>query len=216
MLFPSHDPGTSGFPVDMAFERGTTFTDPTRWWSRLTGVKYLESSSTAAESSGSGTPWDYENGWYSSAGASNDYSWMFRRAPGFFDVVCYTGTGVVRTVDHNLGVAPELMIVKCRNVAGSSWLVYSATTGAGDQLHLNANYAAYALSQTWNNTAPTASVFTVGTNGDVNLNSYLFVSYLFATVPGVSKVGSYTGTATTNQIDCGFSSGARFVLIKRI
>ena len=39
--------------------------------------------------------------------------------------------------------------------------------------------------------------------------------YLFATCPGVSKVGSYTGTGTTLQLNCGFTSGARFVLIKR-
>ncbi len=38
---------------------------------------------------------------------------------------------------------------------------------------------------------------------------------LFATCAGVSKVGSYTGTGTTKQIDCGFTAGARFVLIKR-
>jgi len=42
-----------------------------------------------------------------------------------------------------------------------------------------------------------------------------FIAYLFATCAGVSKVGSYTGTATTKQVDCGFTAGARFVLIKR-
>jgi hypothetical protein len=51
--------------------------------------------------------------------------------------------------------------------------------------------------------------------GDVNQSGYNYVAYLFATVAGVSKVGSYTGTAATLQIDCGFTGGARFVLIKR-
>ena len=41
------------------------------------------------------------------------------------------------------------------------------------------------------------------------------IAYLFASLPGVSKVGSYTGNGTSQTIDCGFSSGARFVLIKR-
>ena len=67
----------------------------------------------------------------------------------------------------------------------------------------------------WNNTAPTSSVFTVGTDGGTNASSTNYVAYLFASLPGVSKVGSYTGTGTTQQINCGFTGGARFVLIKR-
>jgi hypothetical protein len=58
-------------------------------------------------------------------------------------------------------------------------------------------------------------VFSVGTNADVNTSAANYVAYLFATCPGVSKVGSYTGTGTTLQINCGFTGGARFVLIKR-
>ena len=42
-----------------------------------------------------------------------------------------------------------------------------------------------------------------------------YIAYLFATVPGISKVGSYTGTSATVNVDCGFSAGARFILIKR-
>jgi len=68
---------------------------------------------------------------------------------------------------------------------------------------------------TWNSTYPTSSVFSLGTSLDVNTNGATYVAYLFATVAGVSKVGSYTGTGTTNQINCGFTGGARFVLIKR-
>jgi len=68
----------------------------------------------------------------------------------------------------------------------------------------------------WNDTAPTASVFTVGTNYRVNNSGDTYVAYLFATCPGVSKVGSYTGTGATQTINCGFTTGARFVLIHRI
>jgi hypothetical protein len=63
--------------------------------------------------------------------------------------------------------------------------------------------------------AHTSTYFKVGTYGGTNASGNNYVAYLFATLPGVSKVGSYTGTGTTNQIDCGFSGGARFVLIKR-
>jgi hypothetical protein len=61
---------------------------------------------------------------------------------------------------------------------------------------------------------PTSSVFTVGTNADVNFGGWTYVAYLFATCAGVSKVGSYTGNGTTQTINCGFTGGARFVLIK--
>jgi hypothetical protein len=67
----------------------------------------------------------------------------------------------------------------------------------------------------WNSTTPTSSVFSVGTSSTVNASSENFVAYLFATCPGVSKVGSYTGTGATQVINCGFTGGARFVLIKK-
>ena len=65
------------------------------------------------------------------------------------------------------------------------------------------------------NTTPTASAFYVGNNALTNNTAETYVAYLFATCAGVSKVGSYTGTATTLQVPCGFTTGARFVLIKR-
>jgi hypothetical protein len=80
---------------------------------------------------------------------------------------------------------------------------------------LNQPDAAVTSSVFWNDTAPTSSVFTVGTGGTVNLSAATYVAYLFATCAGVSKVGSYTGTGATQTIACGFAAGARFVLIKR-
>jgi hypothetical protein len=149
----------------------------------------------------------------------NGYSkvlYGLKRAPSFFDEVCYTGSGSATTVTHNLGVVPELMIVKQRSAADFNWVVYSAATGNTAFLELNTAVASYSpFSGMWNNTTPTSSVFSLGTSGGVNASSVTYVAYLFATCAGVSKVGSYTGTATTLQIDCGFTGGARFVLIKR-
>ena len=125
------------------------------------------------------------------------------------------GNNANRTLNHSLGVAPELIFLKDRS-QGSDWEVYSATAGATKALRLNLNSAGFTESTYWNNTSPTSSVFTVGTSSDVNSSGNNYVSYLFASCPGVSKVGSYTGTGTTKQIDCGFTGGARFVLIKRI
>lgn len=109
------------------------------------------------------------------------------------------------------------MIVKVRDLAGEPWTVYSSSIGNQYILRLNQTdgYATYGASTYWNNTTPSQSTFAVGAGVVTNANGYKFVAYLFATCPGVSKVGSYTGTGATLQIDCGFAAGARFVLIKR-
>ena len=137
----------------------------------------------------------------------------FRRAPGVFDVVCDTGTGSAHTIAHNLTVVPELMIRKKRSAA-DAWYVYAGD--ATDYLVLNTTAATADLDTIWNDTAPTSSVFTVGTHDDVNQDTGTFVTYLFATLPGISKVFSVTKVADANlDVDCGFSAGARFVLLKR-
>jgi len=150
------------------------------------------------------------NGYFNSARTYINH--FFRRAPGFFDVVCYTGTGSATTVAHNLGVAPELMLVKGRNFDLPAWAVYpndptkyitiSSTNG------ITSNY------YHWNG-APTSSIINIGTHSYVNGNTNTYVAYLFATLPGISKVGSYTGNGSSQTVNCGFSTGARFILIKR-
>jgi hypothetical protein len=213
---------TSGFVSDLAIikSRGiyaNSFEDRLRGANRV-----LESTGTGAEIATSQyvLGFDIQNGVRIGTdvgvnGSGTTYiDWMFQRAPGFFDVACYTGTGIARTVTHNLAAVPELMIVKVRDTTGT-WLCYSAGSGATSFLALNSTNAATTSSLAWNDTAPTASVFTVGTSSFANGSGNTFVAYLFATCPGVSKVGSYTGTGTTLQINCGFAAGARFVLIKR-
>jgi hypothetical protein len=137
---------------------------------------------------------------------------FFRRAPSVFDVVCYDGTGSAKTVAHNLAAAPELMIIKSRPY-DNRWAVYY---GNKQLAYLESNAAGFEPSPTvWNDTVPTSTVFSVGNAEFVNQSGNAYVAYLFATCPGVSKVGSYTGTGTTQTINCGFAAGARFVLIKR-
>jgi hypothetical protein len=181
--------------------------------SRLTGTNWMQSSGTGAETSDSIIKWDYMNGVYSGSLDSSYVGEVFRRAPGFFDVVCYTGTGSARTLNHNLTVAPEMMIVKNRTDA-QGWRIYHTGLGGNDAYQTFGNSDTSTSAVIWNNTAPTSSVFSVGNTIAVNDGGYNYVAYLFATLPGVSKVGSYTGTGTTNSINCGFTSGARFVLIK--
>ena len=155
------------------------------------------------------------NGWSQGSGASSvSFGWMFRRAPGFMDVVAYTGTGSATTQAHNLGAVPELMIVKCRSEANQFWAVYAGDPT--DFLQLNTTAASGDLASVWNDTSPTSGVFTVGTRDEVNGSAKTYIAYLFATLAGVSKVGTYTGNAGyAVNVDCGFTGGARFILIKR-
>jgi hypothetical protein len=146
--------------------------------------------------------------------STSQLAYAFRRAPSFFDVVCYTGTGSSRTQAHNLGAVPELIMVKNR-LAAAAWDSYSSALANTEYLVLNTTAAKATGATRWNSTTPTASVFSLGSSSTVNANSQSYIAYLFATCPGVSKVGSYTGTGTTLQINCGFTAGARFVLIKR-
>lgn len=218
---------TTGFPVDMQISAVRTFTDSTSnnvvndrmrgVSANTTGVsKKLNTATNQAESTpGTGSLF-WDNTGFQFPFFINGYSsifYNFRRAPGFFDVVAYTGTGSATTVSHNLSVAPELMIIKKRSAA-NAWIVY-ANNDNTDYLKLMESAATVDDNTIWNDTSPTSSVFTVGTNDDVNGNTATFIAYLFASCPSVSKVGSYTGTGTTLQINCGFTAGARFVLIKR-
>jgi len=141
-------------------------------------------------------------------------NYLLKRAPSFFDVVCYTGTGSARTVEHNLAAVPELMIVKSRSSA-YFWRAYSSATGNTKILIPNTDDAPLTSTSTWNSTTPTSSVFTLGTDGQANGSGQTFVAYLFATCAGVSKVFSYTGNGSSQTINCGFTGGARFVMIKR-
>lgn len=207
----------SGFPVDFGIFADKTNGGDKYTGSRLTGGNFLVTNSTAAQGDdASFMKWDYMNGWRSDSTANSNYiGYSFRRAPGFMDVVCYTGTGATtRTVNHNLGVAPELMIIKLRS-GSTGWLVYNAPRGPVYYLSLNRELKEESFIGLWRNTYPTSTVFTLGTSGDVNNSGSTYVAYLFASCPGVSKVGSYTGNGSSQTINCGFAAGARFVLIKR-
>ena len=152
-------------------------------------------------------------------GQSFIFSYQFRRQPKVFDVVTYTGTGSTPTnVSHNLGVTPELIIVKNRSNA-ESWAVFNSTIGKTKQGFINTN-GAFGTEDTADQAGGvwgdhTSSIIQVGTNGRVGTSSQTYVAFLFATLAGVSKVGTYSGTGTSVNVDCGFTSGARFVLAKR-
>jgi hypothetical protein len=217
-----------GFAPDSALIKFRTAAVDNVWYDRLRGPNlYLSADNTNAEVSYSPSVTSYNNAGITfgddlaqgvvNANGISYINYLFGRAPSFFDEVCYTGTGVARTVAHNLGVVPEMMIVKCRSDGGTSqffWAVYVAPLGNTANLVLSDDSAIDTGNLIWNDTSPTSSVFTVGQYNRSGASGKTYVAYLFATCAGVSKVGSYTGNGSSQTINCGFTGGARFVMIK--
>jgi len=133
--------------------------------------------------------------------SENFVSWNWKEsATAGFDIVTYTGTGVARTVSHNLGAVPDIMIVKETGVTGDTadWFVYNAqNTGAPatDFLRFNTNAATADSDEMWNDTAPTSSVFTVGTEIGINGENDTYVAYLFKQIEGYSNFYYYKGNS---------------------
>ena len=50
----------------------------------------------------------------------------------------------------------------------------------------------------WNDTSPTSTVFSIGTDTNTNRNGNEFVAYCFAEVDGFSKFGTYEGNNNAN------------------
>jgi len=211
----STDPAfTSGFPVDMALRRNPSDGASNPVHTRLIAPGIMYTDLTNPVSIDSNSKFDYQDGWNSATNLSTMMSWMWRRAPGFFDVVAYTGDGSSsRVVPHNLGAKPEMIWMKVRSgsLPNDPWQVlvegsiFPFDDSQGSSFDLDSRV-----------TETTLTVNSgVGWLTRTNAGNNNYIAYLFASVAGISKVGSYTGTGQNQVIDCGFSAGARFLMIKR-
>ena len=127
-------------------------------------------------------------------------------------IVSYSGTGSAATVGHGLASAPTMVIVKSR-VDGYNWGVWhTGLTSADYALQLNTTIAQANTWDYWNDTAPSSSVFSVGTELGSNKVSSAYIAYCFHDVAGYSKFSSYEGTGGTHTITTGFAPA--FVMIK--
>jgi hypothetical protein len=219
------------FVVDFALRRNNiTSTDPPYVYTRLTSHERLATSNTddALSVSGGTGHFQFTDGYGNfGSGDSNDYGYFWKRAAGFFDVVTYHGHEYKRAsenysdVPHNLGVVPEMIWIKARNLnnaTNSRWIVYHKDIGNSDFLFLHEDSTTTGTNY-FGNEDPTSSQFTLFAGGFTTVDygtSNNYLALLFASLDGISKVGSYTGNGADNRtIDCGFTSGARFVIIKR-
>jgi len=134
-----------------------------------------------------------------------------------FSIVSYTGTGSATTVGHGLGVAPRMFVIKRRD-ADDSWWTYHTDLGSNDaylSFHSSAASSTSGGSGLFNSTAPTSSVFSIGTNGGVNASSGTYIAYCFAEKQGYSKFGIYTGNGDSDGpfVYLGFKPA--WIMIKR-
>lgn len=219
-----------GLVPDLVIDKARTGTSLDSYFiDRLRGsgnssTQVLDTSSTGAEwtmSAGYGIGMDRSDGTLQlliSTANANPKTYVLhglKRAPGFFDVVCYTGTGSDMTVSHSLGVTPELVIYKARSsgVIATDWTVIHKDGMPSPYWYVVLNSSNAKVSPGSQHT------FTATTFAANNSYGYMeigknYVAYLFASCPGVSKVGSYTGNGSSQTINCGFAAGARFFLVK--
>jgi hypothetical protein len=138
-------------------------------------------------------------GGYNDTGTFVAWTWKESATAGF-DILTYEGSGSAQTVSHNLGVKPDMIIVK--NIDSSdppfNWRVYHSSLGAGVALKLNGTDAIDDDPGYWNDTEPTSSVFSVKDSGETNNSSQTYIAYLFAQKQGFSKFGSYTGNGNAD------------------
>ena len=112
-----------------------------------------------------------------------------------FSIVDYTGTGAAGTMAHGLGAVPTFMIVKNRDEA-VDWAVYHqemSTDGNDSYLEINTSDAAATAGTVWNDTTPTSTVFTVGSNNKTNKDGVKYIAYCFTSIKGYSRFGFYKG-----------------------
>jgi hypothetical protein len=236
--------GSASFQPDLVWVKGRSGATDHAWYDAVRGVqKQLESNNDVAEttettgltafgttgftigalaqmntSAATYVGWQWNAGGSTVTNTTGTISAQVRaNTTAGFSVVTYTGTGANATVGHGLGVAPRMIIIKNRtDVAGRDWQVYHVSlTSAANCIQLNQTNAQASSPTQFNSTAPTSSVFSIGTAGATNGSTNSHVAYCFAAVAGYSAFGSYTGNGSSDGVFVFLGLRARFLMIKR-
>jgi len=215
--------GNSTFEPDFVWIKNRDATDDHILTDSVRGAtKLISSNNTDAESTDADTLLSFDSDGFSVGAdvkvntAGEKYvGWQWLESTtSAFDIVSYTGNGSVRTISHNLGVKPDMMIFK-RLDGTQNWGVYHHVITADYVMVLDLTNAKTDDAAVFNDTEPTSSVFTVNTDGKVNANTQTYIAYLFAGVEGFGKFGSYKGNGSTDGpfVWCGFKPA--YVMTKR-
>jgi len=229
----------AGFPVDKTITFRNFATGGNRdVRDRKRGENIISTNSSAAQSTGS----TYErldnsigivNRSGGNVGLNQNSYYAFRRAPKFFDIVTWKGNDTAnRSITHQLGAIPAMIWAKKTTetvgTTNADWHVLHANhamSGTGNSstggLKLNATGNDYYTHQ-WGHTYPTSTAVNVSYVADAQIQSLndtsaTYVAYLFGNLSGISKGGSFSHTyGSSTDVDCGFSSGSRVVIVKRV
>ena len=213
-------PTTGGFAPDFRIRKENAATS--QWQVGARSCSYWEwNTDDYAAGTKTGSLASSSTGWQSSKGMDRDMAnswqaWMWKRGPGFYENWTL-GTGNGRWIYHQLRATPEMVMIKNvekadqytvghkdMNEGSNPWNYYLETNSMG---------ANGASSTIWNNTGPDPNGVQVGSNSITNGNNQLISMQCFRSVPGISKVGSYTGNGVSGHaITLGFQP--RFMWIK--
>ena len=215
-----------GFQPDLVWIKGRSGATDHGLYDAVRGVqKQLESNTTTAETTETTGLTAFNSNGYTvgalaqlntSAATYVDWAWKEGVTPGF-DIVTYVGNGTNRTISHNLGAVPKLIVLRSREASSTGrWTVQHGYYGSARYAYLNETFAFDTANANlrWNSTDPTSSVFSIGTSSDVNHTNDNYVGYLWSEIEGFSKFGSYTGNASADGpfVWCGFRP--RYILFK--
>jgi len=128
-------------------------------------------------------------------------AWCWKEsATAGFDIDSNSGTGSARTEAHSLSAVPHVIFMKSTNDT-TNWAVYhhrNTSAPATDYLRLNDSRATADDAERWNDTDPTSSVFSMGTDSETNASGNNYISYLWSEKQGFSKFGGYTGNGNVD------------------
>ena len=148
------------------------------------------------------------------SGTYKSYTGSVNTTSGF-SIIKYTGNGTAgHTIPHHLGVVPKMIIVKSISAA-QSWIVLPPTADGYNKDMKLEDTSALGNSDVWNNTAPTSTVFSVGSNTNMNDNNATLIAYSFAEKQGYSKFGTYTGNGNADGTFVYTGFKPEFVMVKR-
>ena len=214
--------GSENMQPDMVWLKSRSFTQNAEMYDSVRGATkrlypngtYAEDTDTAGVTAFNSDGFTLGNSNASNKSGETFASWNWKEsAVSGMDIVSYTGNATNRTISHSLSAVPKFMIFKRRSTA-ESWGVYHVSSGAGKFLRLDGNNAEDSEASVFNSTAPTSSVFSLGTSGLCNQNGGTYIGYLFSEIKGYSKFTSFVGNGNSDGPYCHLGFKPSFVIWK--